>query len=124
MRTWVLTNLQTGEQHKFFQMIDVEAFLNKSRTYVRNSVKNGFNVNDGKGNKYDIFVISKNNLPYKPGYQPQLCWSCGNAYGGCEWTDRFEPVPGWDATQTLLDQGAERMVRSYCIKSCPKYVKG
>ena len=124
MRVWVLTNLKSGEQFRFYQMIDVEAFLNKSRTYVRNSVRNGFNVHDGKGNRYDIFVISKNRLPYKPGYQQQLCWECKNYAGGCEWADRFEPVPGWDARQTILDQGGERMIRSYCIYKCPKFEKG
>ena len=124
MRTWVLQNLDSGEQHKFYQMIDVEAFLNKSRTYIRNSVKNGFNVHDGKGNRFDIFVITKNRMPIKPGYHEQLCCSCKNFAYGCEWSERFEPVPGWKATQTLLDSGSERYVKSYCITECPKFVKG
>ena len=124
MRTWILTNLQNGEQHRFSQMIDVERFLTKSRTYVRNSVKNGFNVRDTNGNVFDIFVVSKRRLPYKNGYHQQLCWRCKNFAGGCEWADRFEPVPGWTASMTILDQGGERLARSYCIIECPKFEEG
>lgn len=122
MREFILTNLQTGEQHKFNQLLDVEQFLGKSRTYVRNCIKNGFNCYDTKKNKYDVLVIGLKRHPYKNCMQ--LCCTCGNAYGGCEWSARFEPVPGWTATETLLDCGAERIIKSYCITECPKYFKG
>ena len=124
MRIYVLTNLDNGDQIKFNQMIDVEHFLSKSRPYVRNCIKNGTNAYDRKRNRYDIFVITNNRSPYKPGYQPQICWNCGNYAGGCEWADKFEPVPGWDATPTIVDSGAERYAKSYCIRECPKFTEG
>lgn len=63
-----------------------------------------------------------------PMYQQQLCWTCANACGGCEWSLRFEPVPGWDATPTSRvlkvggkGKGSTRVASSFVIHSCPKF---
>lgn len=61
-----------------------------------------------------------------------ICFTCANAYGGCEWTAvdretdkiRFEPVPGWTAEKTLLNMSnykQRRIVESYHIIDCPKH---
>lgn len=50
--------------------------------------------------------------------KPQLCWGCAKACGGCSWSKRFEPVPGWTAVPTLL---CER-IPSYRITECPEFV--
>ena len=58
----------------------------------------------------------------------QLCWDCANACGGCEWSLRFEPVPGWDATPTSRvlkvggkGKGGTRVASSFVIHYCPKF---
>lgn len=57
----------------------------------------------------------------------QPCWDCVNACGGCEWADRLEPVPGWDATPTQRvlkcggGRGGTRIEASFVIHSCPKF---
>ena len=58
----------------------------------------------------------------------QLCWDCANVYGGCEWSARFEPVPGWDATPTSRvlkvggkGKGGTRLAFSLMIHYCPKF---
>lgn len=53
-----------------------------------------------------------------------LCWECANATGGCSWSQRFRPVPGWDATPTVLHQdGVVRKITSYHVKACPEFVE-
>lgn len=58
----------------------------------------------------------------------QLCWTCANACGGCEWSDHLEPVPGWDATPTSRvlkvggkGKGGTRVASSFVIHYCPKF---
>lgn len=59
----------------------------------------------------------------------QLCWTCANACGGCEWSDHhLEPVPGWDATSTSRvlkvggkGKGGTRVASSFVIHYCPKF---
>lgn len=58
----------------------------------------------------------------------QLCWDCANVYGGCEWSARFEPVPGWYATPTSRvlkvggkGKGGTRVASSFVIHYCPKF---
>ena len=58
----------------------------------------------------------------------QPCWDCANACGGCEWSLRFEPVPGWDATPTSRvlkvggkGKGGTRVASSFVIHYCPKF---
>lgn len=45
----------------------------------------------------------------------QLCWTCAKACGGCAWSRRFDPVPGWKAERTRM---------GYSILACPEYEKG
>lgn len=59
----------------------------------------------------------------------QPCWDCANACGGCEWSARLEPVPGWDATPTqwvlkYSRKGGTRVEASFEIRSCPKFRRG
>ena len=56
----------------------------------------------------------------------QLCWRCQNACGGCNWSARLEPVPGWTATpHRRIYRDAKlgkRIIDSYIIKSCPQFI--
>lgn len=71
----------------------------------------------------------KQKKPSKVEYQStQLCWTCANACGGCEWSDHLEPVPGWDATPTSRvlkvggkGKGGTRVASSFVIHTCPKF---
>ena len=47
-----------------------------------------------------------------------LCWDCKNATGGCEWSQSFTPVDGWEAIpRTIRDED------SFCVIKCPKFVE-
>lgn len=71
----------------------------------------------------------KQKKPPKVEYQStQLCWTCANACGGCEWSDHLKPVPGWDATPTSRvlkvggkGKGGTRVASSFVIHTCPKF---
>ena len=56
-----------------------------------------------------------------------LCWSCQHAVPdlnghGCEWSKRFDPVPGWDAEETVLTTSYKQGTKSYHVYGCPKYL--
>ena len=51
-----------------------------------------------------------------------ICFKCDNAKGGCPWSDRFEPVDGWTAEETLVNYGDQvHVTSSYCVSDCPMY---
>ena len=55
-----------------------------------------------------------------------ICFGCKNAVPddcghGCEWSRKFEPVPGWTATPTLLRSGGCEPTESWHIEACPKF---
>lgn len=56
-----------------------------------------------------------------------ICFDCQKACGGCSWSKKFEPVPGWTAEPVLLNLGKvhskKRHVRTYHITACPEFVK-
>ena len=59
------------------------------------------------------------------GREPQLslCWSCERAgKPSCEWCMEGEPVPGWDAEPTIVNNSPNRRARSFHVRSCPKFV--
>lgn len=60
---------------------------------------------------------------YKKG---TLCWNCKNATGGCCWSAKFEPVPGWTAepTKVNVNNGGERYYKSFNVTDCPEFVEG
>ena len=52
----------------------------------------------------------------------QLCWLCTKACGGCCWSDRGEPVPGWDAKKKLQPAACGgNKITTYAITGCPEY---
>lgn len=53
----------------------------------------------------------------------QPCWTCTKYLGGCPWSARFEPVPGWDAEPVEKSgNNTNSPISTYNIKSCPMYV--
>jgi len=55
----------------------------------------------------------------------QLCWSCKNACGGCNWSAFGEPVEGWTAEPDVLNVFGKKTT-SYKIRKgdCPEYEMG
>lgn len=55
-----------------------------------------------------------------------LCWKCKRALdNSCEWCRDYQPVPGWEATPTLVNgtmKNRRKPVSSYCVHSCPKFI--
>ena len=54
----------------------------------------------------------------------QPCWTCTKYLGGCPWSARFEPVPGWEAKpvkRRAMPHSAKEYVDTYDIKFCPMY---
>lgn len=54
----------------------------------------------------------------------QPCWTCTKYLGGCPWSARFEPVPGWKAKpvkRRAMPHSTKEYVDTYDIKSCPMY---
>lgn len=68
--------------------------------------------------RYPSWETESSEIEYQ---SKQPCWDCANACGGCEWSDRLEPVPGWDATHTQRVRGGTRIEASFAIHSCPKF---
>lgn len=59
----------------------------------------------------------------------QLCWECKNACGGCEWSARLEPVPGWTAEEVPRwiyrgNKEDKELGHTYKITECPKFERG
>lgn len=60
-----------------------------------------------------------------------ICENCARAAGRrmkeCPWADRFEPVPGWDATPAKLrannlKDDKPRHIDTYAIHACPLWI--
>ena len=45
-----------------------------------------------------------------------ICFDCQLAIGGCEWSAKFEPVPGWTARKNTVSG-----IETYHIVACPKF---
>lgn len=59
----------------------------------------------------------------------QLCWSCKNACGGCEWSAYLKPVPGWTAEKVprweYVNTKENKLLGfTYKITKCPKFERG
>lgn len=52
----------------------------------------------------------------------QPCWDCAKACGGCVWSEKLEPVPGWVAHERVMSYNGKTTVTSYAIKYCPEFV--
>ena len=50
-----------------------------------------------------------------------LCIHCAKACGGCNWSDRLEPVEGW---QTIPDINRKGIKIGDQVVGCPEFVRG
>ena len=51
-----------------------------------------------------------------------LCWTCQNAFGGCNWSKNLEPVEGWTVKETVRTE-ARKPIPGVLVLSCPKYIQ-
>ena len=49
-----------------------------------------------------------------------LCWRCKNCFGGCSWSESFEPVEGWSAERTLIKHFNVE-TPSFLVRACPLF---
>ena len=49
-----------------------------------------------------------------------LCWRCKNCFGGCSWSESFEPVEGWRAERTII-QHFNTETPSFLVRDCPLF---
>lgn len=69
-------------------------------------------------------MMTTNRTSFPQSKQP--CWDCANACGKCAWSARFQPIPGWVATATVIkcNSGYTTGVvytASYAIHFCPQF---
>lgn len=71
--------------------------------------------------KYCSSACAKKAAKKREQESEQLCFSCKNNCGGCNWSRYFLPVTGWDAVPTVVkDKGGD--IESYQISRCPEYI--
>lgn len=51
----------------------------------------------------------------------QPCWDCAKACGGCVWSEKFQPIPGWVATERPMSYNGKTKATSYAIQYCPEF---
>ena len=49
-----------------------------------------------------------------------LCWRCKNCFGGCSWSESFEPVEGWRAERTTIEY-FNTETPSFLVRDCPLF---
>lgn len=59
-----------------------------------------------------------NNKKY--GMKQTLCWDCRKDGRECPWMRDFEPVPGWEAEETLI-MATYLPTKSFHVKQCPLF---
>ena len=116
---------ETGEEIHFYSTRRASAFLQRSRGYVSQCVANKVAITHSETGECYQFRYDN---PSKEQVQHvrkrmQPCCTCKKFAGGCAWSARFEPVKGWDAVPTRINQGGV-MSDSYMIINCPEYDRG
>lgn len=87
-----------------------------------------------KQREYNAQRYKRQKTGEPPPLKETLCFSCKHAVPtldgrfGCEWSTRFQPVPGWKAKKTKKfsgeSQGKRKYYESYFVTKCPKYIEG
>ena len=59
--------------------------------------------------------------PKKEKIKYSICWDCSNATGGCLWSKRLKPVPGWKIIPTRKTSSDGRDYASCIVLECPEF---
>lgn len=58
-------------------------------------------------------------------HRANICFDCARACGGCSWSARFEPVPGWTAEPVQIKyynkSDGPLFTDTYSITACPLF---
>ena len=53
--------------------------------------------------------------------KPAICWDCAKACGGCSWSKKLEPVPGWTAEPRKITIQKDQQLDTYLVTACPEF---
>ena len=128
MTNCILTSVETGKKKYFPSARAASDWLGYSRTYITNAITYGRALSHKQTGERFTIEYKKVNIEREEKtscYRPpvQLCTTCKNFAYGCEWSERFEPVPNWVAEPTIIGKHSSA-IKSYRIISCPKYERG
>ena len=58
-----------------------------------------------------------------PARRATLCWDCAKACGGCRWSKKLKPVPGWTAEhfEAVLYSNGYIKRDTYIVTACPEF---
>lgn len=121
----ILTSLQTGSKYEFSSGREASEFLGRTKAYIQTCVYKGFQLKHKYTGEYFTCDYTSKKQRCKPaGYTEQPCYTCAKFCGGCAWSERFEPVEGWEAIPTVIKQQWGREIPSFAILHCPQYERG
>lgn len=131
-----LTSLKNGEQFIFGSISQACDFLHRSKTYVKYKMfEEGTLIvlnSDNEGYELEVIGIGRRRdsvekpIRKKDGginahqYPQQLCVSCARACGFCSWSQKLEPVEGWEARAVRVAFDGSK---NWLIEKCPLYIR-
>lgn len=116
-----LINAVTKEQHDFECLRDADTFLGRTFGYTMQRLRRAEKIYAATTFEvYEAYLAEDTSRRFG-GRQP--CETCKNFAVGCSWSERFEPVKGWEAVPTVISN-QDHPCESYHIISCPKYERG
>lgn len=133
---YILVSREDGSRHEFPFITHASMWLWHRGFYIGKMLRSGYRISHKEtGVEYDVFVQEGDELKsmqmpcvkrsYRLGKRDhQPCAECSHFAYGCEWSERLEPVPGWNAIPTKLNNGCGKPTESYKIIFCPKYERG
>lgn len=116
-----LINRDTFEEHSFDRLREADEYLGRFVGYLMQRVRRKEIAYSATGEAFEVLFGEDNRSWVSGGRQP--CETCKNFAFGCEWSERFEPVPDWVAIPTIISN-KDHPVSSYHIISCPKFEEG
>lgn len=138
----------------FGSVAQASDYLGRSGTYMKYMTENReenekTEITSAWGDVYELRIVGlgyrrdavqrdkekkkRKNIPLemRQKFTTQLCTTCARAVGFCSWSERLQPVEGWDAEPTKVKHQVGRgekskeasVMESYRVKACPLYVK-
>lgn len=118
----ILVSRTTGKSQRFPSETAAALWLGRTEDYIAARRKRD-SVAYNKGRTESFKIVMDGMEIFIPPRNGQLCTYCGKYAKGCEWSEKFEPVPGWEAEPTIINQKG-KPVHSYKITGCPKFEEG
>lgn len=138
----------------FGSVAQASDYLGRSGTYMKYMTENReenekTEITSAWGDVYELRIVGlgyrrdavqrdkekkkRKNIPLemRQKFTTQLCTTCARAVGFCSWSERLQPVEGWDAEPTKVKHQVGRgsksadasIMESFRIKDCPLYIQ-